>query len=284
MVVVSTIAVAVLPILVVMLALGGGAKLATAGSDTEPGALGRLGPAVLVPDRFRKSAMIACAAGEFALIVMLLFSDHPAARWLPVAFFSVSTYVLWDLHRRRPDVGCGCFGEVSAAPVGLRSIGRVVLLTAMAVVVALDGVTGFDALSSALSTPLSGRSWETAAWLGGGVALLLLLSPEIEETVARLRYRAPCEQRPLPAGRALSRLRASTAWRSHASMLESDEPADMWRELCWRFFVFPAHNGTDVVFAVYLSGRRPAVRVAIVNPDGRPLTTLRESMPVSASR
>ncbi|MEW9531896.1 MauE/DoxX family redox-associated membrane protein [Microbispora sp. NPDC049125] len=270
----STIAVAVLPILVTMLALGAGAKLTTAGSDATPGGLGRLGPAVLVPDRFHKQAMIVCGLAELGLGVGLLTIDHPAARWLPAAFFTVATYVLWDLRRRRPDVGCGCFGDVSATPVGRRSMARAALLATMAATVATAEVTGADLLT--------GLSWRTAAWLGGGIALLLALSPEIEESVARLRYRAPCEQRTLPPERALARLRSSTAWRAHAPMLESEEPADMWRELCWRFFVFPAREGADAVFAVYLSGRRPAVRVAVVSQDGRPLTSLPESMPVSA--
>ncbi|GII56259.1 hypothetical protein Pth03_46480 [Planotetraspora thailandica] len=268
----STIAAASLPILVVMLLLGGLAKLFTARSDAEPGGLVRLGPAVLVPERFRTPAMIVCAFGEFMLVGVLLLVDAGVIRWLPVAFFAVSTYVLLDLRRRRPDAGCGCFGEVSSAPIGLRSITRAMVLAAMAVLVAVEG-TG-------VSTTLAAWSWTTTVWLGGGVALLLALSPEVGESFARLRYRAPCEQRPLPAGRALSRLQASAAWRSHAPTLTSDEPADMWRELCWRFFVFPAQNGTDVVFAVYLSGRRPAVKAAVVSPDGRPVPPLRESMHV----
>ncbi|GII28458.1 MauE/DoxX family redox-associated membrane protein [Planotetraspora mira] len=270
----STIAAAALPILIAMLLLGGVAKLATADGDAEIGGLGRLGPAVLAPQRFRKAAMIGCALGELGLIaVLLLLPDQAVARWMPVAFFSVATYVLWDLRRRRPDVGCGCFGEVSAAPIGMRSIGRAAVLAAMAVIVAIES-PGYAALSS--------WSWMTTAWLAGGIALVLLLSTEIEETVSRLRHRAPCEQRAIPAKRALSRLQSSSAWRSHVPMLVSDEPADMWRELCWRFFVFPARDGADVVFAVYLSGRRPAVKSAIVNADGRPITPLQESMHVSA--
>ncbi|GAA4573541.1 MauE/DoxX family redox-associated membrane protein [Planotetraspora kaengkrachanensis] len=270
----STIAAAALPILIAMLLLGGVAKLFMAGGDAEPGGLGRLGPAVLAPPRFRKAAMIGCALGELGLIgVLLLLPDHAVARWMPVAFFSVATYVLWDLRRRRPDVGCGCFGEVSAAPIGLRSIGRAAFLAGVAVVVAVES-PGLAALSD--------WSWSTTAWLAGGLTLVLLLSTEIEESIARLRHRAPCEQRAIPAKRALSRLQSSTAWRSHAPTLMSDEPADTWRELCWRFFVFPAQDGADVVFAVYLSGRRPGVKWAIVNADGQPITPLRESMRVSA--
>ncbi|MFD0887291.1 hypothetical protein ACFQ08_22335 [Streptosporangium algeriense] len=81
-----------------------------------------------------------------------------------------------------------------------------------------------------------------------------------------------------------------TAWRSHVGLLSSTEPVDSWRELCWRFFVYEGHSHTgepvEVVFAVYLSGRHPAVRVAMVGFDGQPVeeTSLLESMPVSAGR
>jgi hypothetical protein len=137
-------------------------------------------------------------------------------------------------------------------------------------------------VTSWTSVTWTGVSWPVTIWIGCALALLLLLSPEIEEGVSRLRYRAPCEQRPAPADRALSRLRASAAWRAHVKLLESDQPDDMWRELCWRFFVFPGQGGTQVVFAVYLSGRRPPVRAAVVNADGRPVGPLPTSIPVSA--
>lgn len=270
----STIAIAALPILALLLTMGGLAKVTTAGSEAEPGALGRLGPAALAPDRLPKTALILCAIAEFGLAGGLVFIDHPVPRWMTVAFFAVSTYVLLDLRRRRPDVGCGCFGDVSATPVGLRSIARTVVLTAMAVAVALENVDGPSAVA--------GVSWMVAIWTGGSLALLLLLSPEIEEAVSRIRYRAPCEQRPLPSERALARLRSSSAWRAHAGMIEADEPDDMWRELCWRFFAFPGRGGAQVVFAVYLSGRRPPVRTAIVSADGRPIMSLPESIPISA--
>ncbi|GLX05422.1 MauE/DoxX family redox-associated membrane protein [Microbispora sp. NBRC 16548] len=274
----SIIAAAALPILVVTLALGGVAKLATVGREASPGALARLGPAVLMPERFARPAMIACALVEFVLAADLLVVDHPVARWLPVAFFAMATYVLWDLRRRRPDAGCGCFGDVSDTPVGLRSIGRAAALTAMAALVASAGVMGLPDVTA-----------ETAPWIGGGVALLLACSPEIDGVVSRLRHRAPCEQRPTPPGRALSRLRTSAEWRAHAGTLLADEPSDMWRELCWRFFVFPAQGDAEVVFAVHLGGRRPAVRAVVVGADGqvaapgdRDDASLRESTPVSA--
>ncbi|WP_248959649.1 MauE/DoxX family redox-associated membrane protein [Sphaerisporangium perillae] len=279
----STLATAALAILVLLLIFGGVAKLATAGRDADPGGLSRLGPGVLVPERWRKPFMIFCAVGEFVLAAGLLFTRHPLPRWGTIAFFSVATYVLWELRRRRPDVGCGCFGEASGSPVGLRSIGRAAVLAGMAVVVTLVPVSGTDLWSEA--------SLNLAESLGAGLALLVLLSPEMGEGIARVRHRAPCEQRPVPASRALSRLRTSTEWRSHAPSLTSEEPSDSWRELCWRFFVYPGRTAagaeTEVVFAVYLSGRRPPVRVAVVGTDGPGTGSddiLQESIGVSAGR
>ncbi|GAB1819569.1 MauE/DoxX family redox-associated membrane protein [Herbidospora sp. RD11066] len=262
------IAAAAQPILLVMLVLGGAAKLVTAGRDSEPGAFGRLGPAVLAPETWRKNALIGCAVGEFGLAGGLFLLDSPVPRWMTVAFFTVATYVLWDLRRRRPDAGCGCFGDVSATPVGLRAISRTIVFTAMAVAVALDGAPGWPPLT-----------WQVMAWTGGLIVVLLALSPEVEETYARLKYHAPCELRPFAPEKAAARLRASTAWRNHAHLLGSEMPSDSWRELCWRFFVFEALNGSEVVFAVYLSGRRPPVRVAVVGGHA----PIQESIPVSAS-
>ncbi|MEU9835789.1 MauE/DoxX family redox-associated membrane protein [Streptosporangium sp. NPDC048047] len=277
----TMIAVAQLPVLCVLLAAGALAKLWTARGDAEPGALGRLGPAVLVPDRWRAPAMLVCAAGEAALLTGLLASGHAAFRWATAGFFAMSTYVLWELRRQRPDVGCGCFGEVSAAPVGLRSLGRTTVLTAMAAgTVWAPPVSGWSLLTA--------MTWPDALAAAGGLVVLAALSPEIEEATARIRHRAPCEQRPMPAEQALHRLRTSTVWRAHERLLASGEPVDSWRELCWRFFVYPGRSRTDepvdVVFAVYLSGRHPAVRMALVDAAGQTVDigTLTESSPVSA--
>ncbi|GII84649.1 hypothetical protein Ssi03_26390 [Sphaerisporangium siamense] len=271
----ESLATAALALVVPLLILGGVAKAATAGSDAEPGALARLGPGVLVPERWRKPMMIFCAAVEGVLAAGLLLTPSPLPRWGTVTFFSVATYVLWELRRRRPDVGCGCFGEASGSPVGLRSIGRAAVLTGAAVLVALVPVTGSDLLAP---------SWDVVTAFGAGLALLAVLSPEMEEGLARVRYRAPCEQRPIAAPKALARLRSSGEWRSHQGMLVAEEPSDTWRELCWRFFVYPARaasgGGADVVFAVYLTGRRPPIRVAVVEQEGT--GPIRESIGVSA--
>ncbi|WP_246149034.1 MauE/DoxX family redox-associated membrane protein [Nonomuraea turkmeniaca] len=260
-----------LPILVVLLVLGTVAKVSTVRSGGEPGALARLGPAVLVPGHMQGPALLFCAAGELVLAAGLLLSTHTIFRWGTLAFFTMSTYVLLELRRRRPDAGCGCFGEVSSAPVGLRSIGRTALLAGMAALSLWAPVTGWEAATR--------PSWLMAA----GVIALLALSPEIEEMIDRVRYRAPCEQRRGPAESVtLARLRESGSWRAHRDELTSAEPYDSWRELCWRFFAFRNHEQDDVVFAVYLSGRRPAVRRAVVSVEDS--GSLPEYTPVSASR
>ncbi|MEU7900755.1 MauE/DoxX family redox-associated membrane protein [Nonomuraea sp. NPDC049152] len=241
-----------LPILIVLLALGTFAKLATVHTDSEPGALTRLGPAVLVPGPLRKPALVCCAVGELALAAGLLLTTHPLFRWGTVVFFALSTYVLLELRRRRPDAGCGCFGEVSSTPVGVRSIARTVMLTGMALMSVWAPLPG-----------MSGVSW----WTLAGVVVLAVLSPELEEAVDRIRYRAPCEQRPSVESVGLAKLKASSTWRSHADELLSAEPYDSWRELCWRFFVFANREKDDVVFAVYLTGRHPVVRMAVVGRD-----------------
>ncbi|MEV7012173.1 MauE/DoxX family redox-associated membrane protein [Streptosporangium sp. NPDC051022] len=279
----TMIAAAQLPVLGALLAAGALSKVWTAMGETGPGALSRFGPAVLVTDRWRASAMFGCAAGEAVLVAGLVATGHPVFRWATAGFFAVSTYVLWELRRRRPDVGCGCFGEVSAVPVGLRSLGRTMVLTAMAAgLLWTPEVPGWSLLT--------GMTWSQGLATAGGLLVLAVLSPEIEEAAARLRYRAPCEQRPLDPAPALNRLRSSTTWRAHKELLLSTDPVDSWRELCWRFFVYPgrSHSGeqVDVVFAIYLSGRHPAIRVAMVGFDGRPVedASLEESMPVSVGR
>ncbi|WP_346433863.1 MauE/DoxX family redox-associated membrane protein [Nonomuraea composti] len=258
-----------LPLLMAMLLLGTAAKVLTVATRSEPGGLSRLGPAVLVPERVQGPALLVCAAGELVLAGGLLLTTHPLFRWGTVAFFALSTYVLLELRRRRPDAGCGCFGEVSSAPVGLRSIGRTVALTGMAAVSVWSPVPGWQAALA--------PSWLLVA----GAAVLAALSPEIEELIDRVRYRAPCEQRPAPAESVtLSRLKASGTWRAHEGELASADPYDTWRELCWRFFAFRNHDDDDVVFAVYLSGRRPAVRMAVVSREDS--GSLPEYTPVSA--
>jgi hypothetical protein len=48
-------------------------------------------------------------------------------------FFLIAVGALNELRQRRPDAGCGCFGELSDTPIGLRTIARSGVLCASAV-------------------------------------------------------------------------------------------------------------------------------------------------------
>ncbi len=104
------------------------------------------------------------------------------------------------------------------------------------------------------------------------LALIAALSPEVSDALVRLGYTDPCELRQLPADRTLAALRRSRPWRKHARGITTELPIDIWRELCWRYVVFPCRQdgkNSEVVFAVQLKRRRPLVQAAVVplSPD-----------------
>ena len=190
-----------------------------------------------------------------------LGQDGPAAtiRVLAALLFGTAVGALHEMRSRRPDIGCGCFGDLSDTPVSVRTLARSALLCVAAIVSV--GVPP-------LETPASA---DQALWLlgtgGAELALIALLSPEVGEIMIRLGY-AACEARQLPVSRTLAALRGSGAWRHYRPYLTAAEPGDVWREGCWRFAVYPAvidGTGKDVVFAVYLQARRPPVSAAIVD-------------------
>jgi hypothetical protein len=96
----------------------------------------------------------------------------------------------------------------------------------------------------------------------------------------------------VPAERTLTALRRSKQWRRHAGLITADVPADAWRELCWRYLVFPARHGereAEIVFAVFLRQRRPQIHTALVDAvTGQPLpwagTTARSRRPMPRPR
>jgi hypothetical protein len=68
----------------------------------------------------------------------------------------------------------------------------------------------------------------------------------------------------------MAALHASSQWRKYASQVSAAAPADVWREGCWRFVVYPGFargRRVDIVFAIYLQARRPAVRAAVIDAD-----------------
>lgn len=245
-----------------------------------------LGPTQLFPLRLRRPvAMIMCAF-EMSLGLALLVTELPVgtgagtplfapraatgARIAAAAFFLVAAAALVELRGRRPDLGCGCFGDFSTRPAGWRSLARALLLTGAALI---------SIEAPALYLPPRGHgALLFLGIVGAELALIAALSPEIAEALVRLGYTDPCELRRLPAGRTLAALRRSRQWRRHTRAITTEMPIDMWRELCWRYVVFPCRQGgenAEVVFAVQLKRRRPMVQAAVLPPatagaDGAP--------------
>ena len=256
-----------------------------AGTGSRPGAApgAGLGPAQLFPLRVRGPlAMLLCTfemcLGLALLVTVLpvgtragtaLFAPRAAtgARIAAAAFFLVAAAALAELRGRRPDLGCGCFGDFSARPAGRRPIARAVLLTGAALI---------SIESPALYLPPRGHG--ALLFLGivcAELGLIAALSPEVSDALVRLGYTDPCELRQVPAERTLAALRRSRTWRRHARAITTEMPIDMWRELCWRYVVFPCRQdggNAEVVFAVQLKRRRPLVQAAVLplDADGSP--------------
>jgi hypothetical protein len=233
-----------------------------------------LGPTALFPMRMRTPlAMLMCAIEcglGFGLIVTAGRLGHGTpANWIRLGaglMFAVATSALLELRTARPDIGCGCFGDYSTAPVSRRTLARSALLALAAL-----STIGLPAISQ----PRPADAVRLLIILAAELVVLGALSPELGEGLIRLGYSEPCELRAMSAERTLTALHRSKPWRRHSGLIISDTPTDVWRELCWRYVVFPArYSGrtTEVVFAVFLRNRRPAVHAALVDAvTGEPL-------------
>jgi hypothetical protein len=255
-----------IPLLAAMLLGACGAKVAHVLKAR--GLSDALGPTVLFPVSVRRPMAIGICIIEFALGVGLILTAGGTGGKVPAAafrvaaclFFIVATCALIELRASRPDVGCGCFGDVSTAPVSFRTMAR-------------SGLLAVAALATVTLGPIvpPGTTAAYAELLGILAAELLVigaLSPEIGEGLIRLGYSEPCELQIVPSGRTLAALHRSRQWRRHAQLITSAVPADIWRELCWRYVVYPAsynNRPADLVFAVFLKYRRPAIRAALVD-------------------
>jgi hypothetical protein len=262
-----------IPLLAAML-LGGCAtkvlQMMRAGSADE-----HIGPTVLFPLHLRRPLAIVLCAVEGGLGLGLLttagrFGEHAPANGIRLGsclLFVVATCALMELRQSRPDVGCGCFGDFSTSPVSGQTLARSSLLAIAALAtVGLSPITAPRTVAGAFGL---------LAILGAEVLLIGVLSPEAGEGLIRLGYSEPCELRNVPAARTLAVLRRSKYWRRYARLITSEVPEDVWRELCWRYVVYPARyqdRQTEVVFAVFLQHRRPVVHVALVDSStGAPL-------------
>ena len=235
-------------------------KTRTAGDGT--------GPTATFPLGSRRPAATALCVIEFALGTALLvtatrmWAGPPAVavRAAVTLLFGTGAGALYVLRARRPDAGCGCFGELSSTPVGWRVIVRAMLLCAVALF--LVGAPPLRMPDSA------GQAWLTLGVVVGEVAVFAALSPEVSQLMLRLSHADPCEVREVPVARTQSALHASAPWRRYRQVLETTEPADVWREGCWRFLVYPGvlkSRRVEVVFAVHLSGRGAPIRVGVVD-------------------
>jgi hypothetical protein len=229
-----------------------------------------IGPTGMFPFRLQRPAAIAIYVSEFGLGVGLLVTAGRIGAGSPALAVRAATFVLFctavaalaELRSRRPDVGCGCFGDVSSTPVGWRTITRAALLAAAAL--ASIGTPPLHMLGS------SDGVGEALAVTVAELALLAVLSPEIGEMMVRLGRAEPCELRRVPVAKTLDTLWASASWRRYHRYLITTTPTDVWREGCWRFAVFPgilASRRVEVVFAVYMSGRHAPIRAGVIDID-----------------
>lgn len=229
-----------------------------------------IGPTAMFPVPLRRPVAMAICAGEFGIGIGLLVTagrigagwPADAIRGAAALLFGTAVAALQELRMRRPDAGCGCFGDLSGTPVNWRTITRAALLGAAAV--ASIGAPPLHMASS------SGQAAAVLALVLVELALLAALSPEIGQLMVRLGHAEPCEVRRVPVARTLATLRASAPWRHYRPHLISATPTDVWREGCWRFATYPgvlASRRVEVVFAVYLTGRHAPVRAGVLDVD-----------------
>ena len=255
-----------IPLLAAMLLGGCGAKAFQVLRAREMRA--GLGPTALFPLRFRRPTAIGMFAAEMGLGLALLLTAGRFGARLPATLARVGTALLFliavgalvELRERRPDAGCGCFGELSVTPVGARTIARAALLAAAAIATVGQAPLSMPASASAAGLRIG--------LLAGEFVLIAVLSPEIGEAMIRLGYSEPCEIRRVSVERTLGSLTGSAPWHRYAGTVTSAAPADIWREGCWRYVLYRGEVDdriVDVVFAVYLRSRRPQVRAAVLD-------------------
>ena len=98
-------------------------------------------PTGLLPLRLRRPVMMTMCATEFALGIALIATAGKVGaggaglaattvRAGTALFFLVAVGALNETRQRRPDAGCGCFGEFSDTPIGWRTITRAGVLCA----------------------------------------------------------------------------------------------------------------------------------------------------------
>lgn len=255
-----------IPVLAIMLLGGCTAKAARAVQQRSVSA--GLGPTALFPLKLRPLAAGTLCAVELGLGIGLIVTVGGIGpgltarlfRFGTVLLFAVATFALIELRNVRPDIGCGCFGEFSSTPISGRVVARSFLLA-----LAAAGTIRLDAMTPRL---LASDAVVLLLLLLAELALFGALSPEIRDVLVRIGYSAPCELRVTSPEQTIAALERSKQFRRHTALLAGREPLDVWRELCWRYVSYPSrYNGreAELVFAVYLQQRRPAVLSVLVD-------------------
>ena len=199
-----------IPLLAAMLLGGCAAKLARIAAD-------RLGGRR--PRARRRCSRCGCAgrwrsrlcAVEFGLGLGLIVTAGPVGRGAPATcirlgtglLFLVATSALIELRTARPDVGCGCFGDFSTAPVSGRTLARSALLA----IAALATI----GLPPVVAPKTAGDGFGCSGSSAPSCSLIAALSPELGEALVRLGYSEPCELRDVPSARTLPALRRQQA-------------------------------------------------------------------------
>ncbi|MGI9007918.1 MAG: MauE/DoxX family redox-associated membrane protein [Streptosporangiaceae bacterium] len=253
------------PVLAVMLLGGCSAKAARAIHRRSVSA--GPGPTALFPLKLRPVAAGTLCSVELGMGIGLILTagrfGHGTAPLIRIGtclLFVVATCALIELRSIRPDIGCGCFGEFSSTPISGRTLARSILLaTAAAATIGLPAM---------MPDQIAAHAGVLLLMLLAELALFGLLSPEIRDVLVRIGYSVPCELRVTSPEHTIAALERSKQFRRHTALLARREPLDVWRELCWRYVAYPSrYNGTDaeLVFAVYLQQRRPAVLAVLVD-------------------
>ena len=255
-----------IPVLAIMLLGGCSAKAARVIHRRSFSA--GLGPTALFPLKLRPFAAGALCAVELSMGIGLILTAGQFGQGAPdkllrvgtCLLFVVATCALIELRSIRPDIGCGCFGEFSSAPISDRTLIRSTLLAVAAV-----GTIRLPAMTPAL---IAAHAGVLLLMLAAELTLFGLLSPEIRGVLVRIGYSAPCELRLTSPDQTIAALERSKQFRRHQALLSRREPSDVWRELCWRYVAYQSrYNGKDaeLVFAVYLQQRRPVVLAVLVD-------------------
>ncbi|GAB2868463.1 hypothetical protein GCM10022221_81730 [Actinocorallia aurea] len=197
----------------------------------------------------KNRAGVLYALVEGVLALALLATDALVPRLVTAVMLTAATWVVGELRNSRPDDGCGCFGRLSRIRIGRRTVARTALMAGVAIAACWAPTAGWAVLAD-------GPGLAEAVFL---VELAVIAAVSPETTALLKRAAVPCERRPVPLTDTLRVLHSSTAWRKHGAGL--GEPSDVWRELCWRFLVYPVPRG-ELVFAVSLADGE--VRVAHV--------------------